>query len=252
MANPIDLTTVLEVVMGSPVQTEVALELVRRVGSDASPSPPAIAALARLPLVGLASTATGALAERVHLAMSLDGASKYLPVLIDLAVASSSGATKTSREAAFSALTEAELGSFGARLHRLAGDPDRVIRFRAAAALVPSGDAWTLRLLLGELDPSSPREEAVARSAVRRLPRERALELLGGMVEDGTARSFGVVLYLELADESEVRRSRPLQEKLFRVIAEDARALDPTALLAASRLSHPGAIAIVTARLSAP
>jgi hypothetical protein len=252
MATSTDLTPVLEAVMGSPVQTEVALELVRRVGSEASPSPSAFAALARLPLVGLASTATGALAERVHLAMSLEGDSKYLPVLIDLAVASSSGATKASREAAFSALAEAELGSFGTRLHRLAGDPDRVVRFRAAAALVPSGDAWTLRLLLGDLDPSSPREREVARSAVRRLRRERALELLGVMVEDGTARSFGVLLYLELADESEVRRSRPLQETLFRVVAEEARAFDPTALLAASGLSHPGAVAVVTARLSAP
>jgi hypothetical protein len=252
LATSTDLTPVLEAVMGSPVQTEVALELVRRVGSDTSPSPTAFAALARLPLVGLASTTTGPLAERVHFAISLGRESKYLPVLIDLAVGSLPGASKASREAAFTALAEAELGSFGTRLHRLAGDPDRGVRFRAAAALVPSGDAWPLRLLLGDLDPSSPRERAIARGAVRRLPRERALELLEEMVEDGTARSFGVLSYLELAGESEVRGSRPLQEKLFRVIAEDARALDPAALLAASRLSHPGAIAAVTARLSAP
>jgi hypothetical protein len=252
LATSTDLTPVLEAVMGAPVQAEVALELVRRVGSDASPSPSAFAALARLPLVRLVSTTTGPLAERVHLAMSLGGDSKYLPVLVDLAVGSVPGGSIASREAGFSALAEAELGSFGTRLHRLAGDPDREVRFRAAAALVPSGDAWTLRLLLGNIDEASSRERAIARGAVRRLPRERALELLEEMVEDGTARSFGVLLYLDLAEESEVRRSRPLQEKLFRVISEDARAFVPTALIAASRLSHPGAIAVVTGRLSAP
>jgi len=252
MATSTDLTPVLEAVMGSPVQIEVALELVRRVASDASPSPSAFAALARLPLVRLAPTPTGPLAERVHLAMSLGGDSKYLPVLIDLAVASSSGASGASREAAFSALAEAELGSFGTRLHRLAGDPDREARFRAAAALVPSGDAWTLRVLLGDLDRSSLREQAIARNAVRRLPRERALQLLEEMVEDGTARSVGVLLYLELSEESEVRRSRSAQEKLWGVVAEEARAFDRTALLAASGLSHPAAVAVVLARLSAP
>jgi hypothetical protein len=252
LATSTDLTPVLEAVMGAPVQAEVALELVRRVGSDASPSPSAFAALARLPLVRLVSTTTGPLAERVHLAMSLGGDSKYLPVLVDLAVGSVPGGSIASREAGFSALAEAELGSFGTRLHRLAGDPDREVRFRAAAALVPSGDAWTLRLLLGNIEEASSRERAIARGAVRRLPRERALELLEEMVEDGTARSFGVLLYLDLAEESEVRRSRPLQEKLFRVISEDARAFVPTALIAASRLSHPGAIAVVTGRLSAP
>ncbi len=252
MATSTDLTPVLEAVMGSPVRIEVALELARRVGSDASPSPPAFAALARLPLVRLASTSAGPLSERVQLAMSLGGDSRYLPVLVDLAVGSSSGASRASREAGFSALAEAELGSFATRLHRLAGDPDRGVRFRAAAALVPSGDAWTLRLLLGDLDPSSPRERAIARSAVRRLSQERALGLLEEMVEDGTARSFGVLLYLELAQESEVRRSRALQEKLWGVVAEEARAFDRTALRAASRLSHPGAIAVVTSRLSAP
>jgi HEAT repeat protein len=211
-----------------------------------------MAALAHLPLVGLASATPEPLAERVHLAMSLLGDPKYLPVLIDLAAGSVSEPSKASREAAFAALAEAELGSFAARLHRLAGDPDREVRLGAAAALVPSGEAWTLRLLLGNLDPSSPRERASARGAVRRLPRERAQELLGEMVEDGTARSFGVVLYLELAEESEVRRSRPLQEKLWRVVADDARAGDRAAILAASGLSHAGAIAVVTGRLSAP
>jgi hypothetical protein len=184
--------------------------------------------------------------------MSLTGDRRFLPLLVDLAVGSVPGASRASRDAAFAALAEAELGSFATRLHRLAGDPDREVRLGAAAALVPSGEAWTLRLLLGNLDPSSPRERAIAKGAVRRLPRERAQELLEGMVEDGTARSFGVLLYLEIAEESGVRRSRPLQEKLWRIVADDARAEDRTALLAASSLSHVEAIAVVTARLSAP
>jgi len=252
LATSSDLTPVLEAVMLVPAEPAIALELARRVASDASPSPSGFAALARLPLVDLASATPEPLVERVHLVMSISGEPKYLPLLIDLAAGSVSGSSKASREAAFAALAEADLGSFAPRLHRLAGDPDREVRFRAAAALVPSGEAWTLRLLLANLDPSSPRERAIARGAVRRLPRERARELLQEMVEDGTARSFGVLLYLELADESEVRRSRLLQARLWRALADEARTGDPTAVLAASRLSHPEAIVFVTGRLSAP
>jgi hypothetical protein len=71
------------------------------------------------------------------------------------------------------------------------------------------------------------------------------------MVSDGTARSFGVLLYLELADVSEVRRNRLLQSRLFRAVAEDTEAGDRAGLLAASLLSHPEAIAVVTSYLSA-
>jgi len=252
LLNPADPTAVLLAVIDASAEPSIAADLARRVASDVSRSPSGFATLARLPLVDLASAAPEALAERVHLAMSLREERAYLPVLIDLAAGSVSGASKASREAAFAALAEADLGSFAPRLHRLAGDPNREVRFGAAAALVPSGEAWTLRLLLGNLDPSSSRERAIARAAVRRLPRERGQELLEEMVEDGTARSFGVLLCLELAEESEVRRSRSLQEKLWRILAEDARAGDRTALLAASRLSHPEAIAVVTRRLSAP
>jgi hypothetical protein len=251
LLNPSDPTAVLVALRDASVEPAVAVDLSRRVASDASRSPSGFAALARVALVDLASAAPEALAERVHLAMSLSGEPKYLPLLIDLAAGSISGASKASREAAFSALAEADLGSFAPRLHRLAGDPDRKIRFGAAAALVPSGEAWTLRLLLGNLDPSSSRERAIARAAVGRLPRERAQELLEEMVDDGTARTFGVLLCLELAEESEVRGSRLLQARLWRALADEARTGDPTALLAASRLSHPEAIAVVTAHLSA-
>jgi hypothetical protein len=251
LATSSDLVPILEAVMRGPAEPEIALELARRVASEPGPSPSGFAALARLPLAGLASAGPEALADRVRLAMAMTGDRKYLPVLVDLAVGSIPGASRASRGAAFAALAEAELGSFGTRLHRLAGAPDRDVRFRAAAALVPSGEAWTLRLLLGNLDPASPSERALARSAVRRLSRERAMELLDAMIADGTARTFGVLLYLELADEAEVRRRRPLQARLFRSVADEARAGDPTALLAASRLSLPEAIAVVTAYLSA-
>lgn len=258
LLNPSDPTAVLLALMDASAEPSIAVDLARRVASEPSASPAGFAALARLhelapgALVTLASTVPEALTDRAYLAMSLTGDRRVLPLLVDLAVGSVPGASRASRDAAFAALAEAELGSFATRLHRLAGAPDREVRLGAAAALLPSGEAWTLRLLLGNLDPSSPRERAIARGAVRRLPRERALALLEEMVEDGTARSFGVLLYLELAEESGVRRRRPLQEKLWRIVADDARAEDRTALLAASSLSHVEAIAVVTARLSAP
>jgi hypothetical protein len=246
LSDSLDRTEVLEALMRAPVDVSIALDLARQVASSPSPSPAGFAALTRLPLVDLVPSASGALAERAHLAMSISGDRLYLPVLVDLATGAAPSASKASRGAAFAALAEADLGSFAPRLHRLAGDPSREVRFGAAAALVPSGEAWTLRLLLANVDPSSPREREIARAVVRRLPKERARQLLSEMIEDGTAGSFGVLLYLE---ETEV--PSPRQERLFRIIAEKARAGDPLALLAASRLSLGEAIAVVTARLSA-
>jgi hypothetical protein len=252
LRGPSDPTAVLLALIDSSAPSSAAIvDLARRVASDPLRSPSGFAALARLPLLDLASAGPRALAERVHMAMSLSGERGYLPVLVDLAAGSFPGASMASREAAFSALAEADLGSFAPRLHRLAGDPNREVRVGAAAALVPSGEAWTLRLLLGNLDPSSPREQRIARRAVSRLPRERGLQLLEGMIEDGTAGSIGVLLYLELADETDLRRSRSLQERLWRILAENASAGDRSALDAASRLSHPEAIAVVTGFLSA-
>jgi len=256
LLDPADPTPVLLALVAASAEPSIAVDLARRAASDPSPSPAGFAALVRLhelaprALAALASTGPEALADRAYLAMSLTGDRRALPLLIDLAVGSVPGASRESRDAAFAALAEAELGSFATRLHRLAGDPDREVRLGAAAALVPSGEPWTLRLLLGNLDPTSARERAVARGAVRRLPRERARELLQEMIEDGTARSFGVLLYLELAEESDVRRNRPLQAKLFRALADEARAGEATAVLAASRLSHPEAIAVVITLLS--
>jgi hypothetical protein len=72
------------------------------------------------------------------------------------------------------------------------------------------------------------------------------------MIEDGTARSVGVLLYLEVEEDPLVRTNRPLQAKLWKAIEIDAKAGDETALLAASLLTHGEAIAAVTARLSEP
>ena len=258
LSDPAEVLVALTSLTISSGETAIAVDLSRKIASEPSPSPAAFAVLSRLhdlapgALVTLASAGPAAVRDRAYLAMSVSGDPRFLPLLVDLAVGSVPGASRVSRDGAFTALAAADLGPFATRLHRLAGDPDREVRLRAAAALAPSGEAWTLRLLLGNADPSSPRDRAIARGAVHRLPRERARELLGEMAEDGTARSIGVLLYLELSEESEVRRSRPLQEKLWRILAKDARAGDEAALLAASRLSHREAIAVVTRRLSAP
>jgi hypothetical protein len=252
LANLRDPAALLLAASTGSVDSAIEVELARRIGSEPVPAPGSLAILSRLPLIELASAPPGPLAERVHRAMSVSGDPKYLPVLVDVAAGSLSGASPASREAAFAALAEADLGSFAPRLHRLAGDPDRGVRFRAAAALVPSGEAWTIRLLLGNLDRSSARERAIARAAVFRLSRERARELLSEMIEDGTATSFGALLFLDLGDEAAVRRDRALQRALWTILEEDARAGDSTALLAASRLSHAEAVAVVTGRLSAP
>ncbi len=258
LQDPSDPMAILQALMRFSTEPSIALDLARRIASDPSPSPAAFAALSRLhevapaALVTLTSTESEALTDRAYLAMSLSGDRRVLPLLVDLAVGSVPGASRASREGAFAALAEADLGPFASRLHRLAGDPDRRVRLGAAAALVPSGELWTLRLLLGNLDAASSRERAIARAAVRRLPPDRAREFLGEVVADGTAGSFGVLLYLELAEESEARRNRPLQETLWRALAEEARAGDPSALLAASRLSHREAIMVVTGRLTPP
>jgi hypothetical protein len=221
-------------------------------GKDKDPSPAELAALVRFPLTALAAEAQGALLERVHQAMSLSGDRRYLPLLVDIAASGMPQTSTTSREGAFQALAEADLGHFAPRLHRLAGDADRSIRFRAAAALVPAGDASSLRLLLANVDPASERERSIARRAVGRLPRERALELLEGMVNDETAGVLGVTLYLDRLGpdaRARVRGNRVLQQKLWASISEVAVTGDRTALLAASRLSHPEAIAVVTSAL---
>jgi hypothetical protein len=185
--------------------------------------------------------------------MSLASDPRRIPLLVDAATGAFGTVSPASRDAAFEGLAEVDLGSFATRLHRLAGDTDRAVRFRAAAALVPSGEPWTLRLLLADIDTSSARERERARRAVERLPRSRALDLLRQTIDDGTAGPFGVTLFLDLdGDSKESRADRQLQARLWSLVAEHALAQDETALLAASRLAHPRAIAAVTRILNEP
>jgi hypothetical protein len=249
LATGSDRESLLAAAVVSPGEAELAKALARKAASSPAPSPVGFAALFRLPLGALVAETSGPLAERVHRAMSIGGEGRHLPILIDLAVGSAASASSASRDAAFQGLAEADLGPFAPRLHRLAGDPDREVRVRAAAALVPEGEVWTLRLLLADADASSSRERAIARRAVRRLSSDRARELLFDVVSDGTAGSLGCLLYLELA-EAEVRKNRALQLKLWRILADDARAGRAPALLAASRMSHAEAVAAVTQKLS--
>jgi hypothetical protein len=239
----------------APIDPALILDVVRGPAGWDSSSPAGFAALVsfqeRYPapffafLSGLSGLTAkdGPLAERAHIVLSFSRDSRRIPLLVDIAVGGTEASSR-SREAAFEALAEADLGPFAARLHRLAGDPDRAVRFRAAAALVPTGEVWPLRLLLASIDESSPRERGAARSAVERLPPERALSLLGDMVSDQTAGSFGVVLFLDLGGKAPA-------SALWTIVEEDALSGGETALLAASRLEDPRAVRCVTRFLTA-
>jgi hypothetical protein len=255
LAAGTDLEDLLRPVSLAPIDPALILDVVRGPAGWDSPSPAGFAALVsfqeRYPasffafLSGLSGLAgkDGSLAERAQVALSLSKDSRRIPLLVDIAAGGTESSWR-SREAAFAALAEADLGPFAARLHRLAGDPDRAIRFRAAAALVPAGEAWPLRLLLASIDESSPRERRAARGAVERLTPERAVSLLGDLVSDQTAGSFGVVLFLDLGGTAN-------HAALWTIVEDDALSGGDTALLAASRLEDPRAIRCVTRFLTA-
>jgi hypothetical protein len=256
LASGRDLEGLLPAALAAPIDPELLLGVLAPLAMRAEASPSAFAALSQFhelhpgPFLSLLS-AGGSLAERAYLVMSLSSDRKRLPLLLDAATGALGTVSSASRDAAFEALAEADLGWFATRLHRLAGDSDRAVRFRAAAALVPSGEPWTLRLLLANVEKSSPLERSSARRAVSRLPPPRAADLLRQTIEDGTAGSFGVTLFLDLGgDAFEARADRGLQAKLWALVKDDALASDETALLAASRLAHPQAIAAVTRLLN--
>jgi hypothetical protein len=243
----------------SPTDPGILQDLLLRAGSDDGASPTAFAALYRLQqrspesFLALLSSGRRALDRRAYAVLSLSGNPRRLPLLVDVAVGAVEGLPEGSREAAFSALAESNPGELSTRLHRLAGDPDRSVRFRAAAALVPTvtTEAWALRLLMANLDSRSVAERRLARAAVSRLPRPVACALLHEIAVDGTAGSFGVLLFLDRSDPEGVRADGPLQKQLWAVLAQDATAGDRIALLAASRLSLGDAIAVVCRRLTA-
>ena len=174
------------------------------------------------------------LRERAHFVMALSGDASRLPLLVGLAVTGGG----VSRDAAFRGLFEVDLGGFDQRLHRLAGDPERDVRFQTAVALVPVGEAWALRLLMAELDDTSPYERLRARRALERLPMDDAIELLETLVSDGTATPFAVELYLSYRALEAGRELGSSRERVWQIFAPHVASGDPTALLAAARLGY--------------
>ncbi len=248
----------LAAAVDGPTDPGLVEQVVVRVASELRASPAGFAVLYRFhqrdpgSFLTLLSSRNQALVDRAYFAMSLSGDPHRLPLLVDVAAGAVADASEASRDAAFAGLAESDLGEFATRLHRLAGNPDRRLRFRAAAALVPTtAEGWALRLLLGNLDVTSATERRIARSALSRLPEARARSLLREMVVDGTAGSFGVLAFLKVSDPAEIRVDRSLQEQLWVILAEEATAGNRVALLAASRLTLGEAIAVVCRRLTA-
>ena len=238
------LTALLPAIMNAPVPVDLVARVLERVGALEMPSPDAFTAMshfhARDPSTFLdwrrrPEGALGhALVERAHLVMAFSGDARSLPLLVDLAVLPPSEA---SEEAAFRALAELDLGTFERRLHRLAGHPDRRVRFQTAAALAPTGQAWALRLLFAELDEKVPAERRRAQHALGRLEEPEASGLLARSIWDGTASPFAVELYLELSGNA----TSVAHEQIWQILAPHVARLDRRALLAAARLDHPKA-----------
>ena len=181
-----------------------------------------------------------ALRERAQRVMALSAEPSRLPLLIELAVTGRG----SGRRAAFRALAEMELGDFDLRLHRLAGDADRTVRFETALALVPSGDEWALRLLFAELDATSALARRRARRSLERLDRADAVAHLETLATDGIATPFAVEVYLQLTGRDERRIA---SDTLWAMLAPHVEAEDPLALIAAARLEHAEAEAAVRA-----
>ena len=231
------LTALLPAIMNTPVPVDLVARVLVRVAASETASPEAFVAMsqfhARDPHAFLdwPGHALPALVERAHLVMAFSGDVRRLPLLVDLAVLPPSEA---SQEAAFRALAELDLGTFERRLHRLAGDPDRGVRFQTAAALTPTGQPWALRLLIAELDEEVPAERRRAEHALRRLDPGKASRLLAASVLDGTASPFAVKLYLELSGNA----TSVARERIWQILAPHVARSDRSALLAAARLDH--------------
>ena len=119
--------------------------------------------------------------------------------------------------------------------------PHRLVRFRTAAALTPTGQPWALRLLIAELDEEVPAERRRAEHALKRLEAKEALRLLAASVLDGTASPFAVKLYLELSGNV----TSVAREQIWQILAPHVARFDRRALLAAARLDHPEASSAV-------
>jgi hypothetical protein len=149
-----------------------------------------------------------------------------------------------SRRAALRGLLDAELGRDAFRLHRSAGDPNRGVRFAVAAALVPLGDVWAMRLMMAEMNLAQPWERLAVLKAIRKLPPWEAQSLLEELFWDGTGNAFSNHLLFEVvggvSKEQEPRAwdlvSTQLDESLY-------------ALLIAARLELSDAVHAVIERI---
>jgi hypothetical protein len=151
---------------------------------------------------------------------------------------------KGSRRAALRGLADAEIRRDAFRLHRSAGDPDREVRFSVAAALIPSGEVWAMRLMMAEMNPEHPWERLAALKAIRRLPREEAQSLLEEIFWDGTGNAFSNNLLFEMMG-GVSKEQEPRAWELVATHLDES----PYALLIAARLDRIDAVRAVIERL---
>jgi hypothetical protein len=163
-----------------------------------------------------------------------------LPVLVDLAA---NHQDEDSRQIAFRALAEQDIHPFAERLHRSAGDSERRIRFAAATALVPTGEAWAMRLLVSEMDRDVQGETLAARRSIDRLPEIEARRLLEEMFWDGTGTPFTTDILFGLIGEVSER----IEQRAWELVS--SRTNDPYALLVAAQLDFPEAAQSVISHL---
>lgn len=238
------LAGLLPAVVESPVDADLVRRAIEQVGRRDGNQPEALVAMARFheryphEFLEWLETVDTRLRERAQFVMALSADARRLPLLIELAVSGRG----SSRDAALRGLSEANLGTFAQRLHRLAGDREQTVRFHTAVALVPTAEEWAFRLLVAELDEQDPSARRRARRALERLPADEARAPLRALIASATATPFAIELYLDLEPGRDDVASR---QSTWLALAPYVAVDDPTALLAAARLSHPLATAAV-------
>ncbi len=179
--------------------------------------------------------------RRVHSTLALSDNPARLPVLMDVAAVEK---RIDSRRAALRGLADAEPGRAAFRLHRSAGDPDRGVRFAVAAALVPSGEVWAMRLMMAEMSLAHPWERLAALKAIQKLPREEAESLLEELFWDGTGNAFSSHLLFEMVGGV----SKEQEPRAWEIVSTQLDE-DPYALLIAARLGRLDAVRAVIERI---
>ncbi len=234
-------------VMPALAEAPLANEAFRRLAGGEGRRPDVQAALCAYystnpaELASLLDLEDGNARRRASSAMALTERRARLPLLIDMAV---NEAQVETRLAVLLGLADGKLGRFGARLHKIAGDPDRRIRFVTALVLTMNGEDWALRLLLSEMDSSRRTERRLVRRVIEHLPEDDALGRLEDLFMDGTAGPYAIDLFFDraeaLTDAHEVRAW-----ELVRARMDD----DPFALRVAARLDDRNAAHAVLVRL---